>query len=198
MRKLIFCLLCLLSLIVGTLQAEIQQITVRWTSLLCKDSCVKTLDKELRKIKGIEQFNIDPSSGQVSITWKANVPFQFTTINTAMHMVGLSMRDIRIKVRGNILPSGNQIYIVSEGDNTRFELMNPVTPNPNGQSHVYNYTTRTLSPELKKQLLDGYQAKQIATVEGPVFMPERMTVPTQIVVDHLNFEVAKPQMKPAR
>lgn len=176
-----------LLIVSSPLMAQVEQITIRWTKLLCKDPCIKILDRELKKIKGVDLVTIDPDAGQAIITWKANAPFQYTYINTAMHMVGLSIRDIRIRIHGPVNFSSNRAYIVSEGDNTRFELVNPVIPNLRGQAHEFNYSTRGLSPQLRQQIADGIQAKQIATVEGPVFMPERMTVPTQIVVDHLSF-----------
>ena len=184
--RLLVTMFCLL-LLPFTVGAEVQQVTIRWTSLLCKDSCVKLLDQQLKKISGIKDVSIDQQAGQAVLTWKPNAPFLFTSINSAMHMVGISMRDIRIRVQGSIRHSGSTIFIVSEGDNTRFELVSPVTPNSKGQTSEYNYSNRKLSPDLMKQLLDAEKNRLKATIEGPVFMPERMTVPTQIVVDKLDF-----------
>jgi hypothetical protein len=167
--------------------AEVESVTIRWTSQLCQKTCGELLEKEFKKIGGVDKINIDISAGQATLTWKPMTAFSFTAINTAMHMVGIAMRDIRIKVSGKIRHSGDTIYIVSNGDNTRFDLINHVVPLPRGQAPVYNQAARKLSPELKQQLLSGESQHQTATIEGPVFMPERMTVPTPIVVDSLTF-----------
>lgn len=182
----------LFSLILGVLfnvpvQAEIQQITIRWTAPLCQETCTKLLMNEFRKIHGVAEIYIDQGSGQATLTWKERMPFEFTSVNTAMRMVGLSIRDIRIKVRGYVRHTGDTFYIVSEGDGTRFDLLNPVTPVRGGQTSEFNTLTRGISPALRQQFLDAEAQKLIATVEGPVFMPERKTVPTQIVVDSLSF-----------
>ena len=186
MAKFLF-LFLLSTVFHGTLRSEIEQITIRWTAQLCQNSCIKLLERELGKVKGIDQLSIDQAGGQATLSWKKNVPFQYAQINTAMHMVGLSMRDIRIKVTGAVKHSGETFYMISEGDNTRFDLVNPVTPRPHGQADEFNAYARKISPALKKQLIDGETQRQTATIEGPVFMPERMTVPTQIVVDKLDF-----------
>jgi len=186
MKKMLYTLLLGISFI-EPIHSEIEQITIRWTAQLCQGTCTKLLVNEFKKIHGVDEIFIDQGSGQATVTWKEKMPFQFTSINTAMHMVGLSMRDIRIKVRGTIKHTGDIFYILSEGDNTRFDLMNPVTPVPYGQTSEFNTLTRKISPALRQQFLDAETQKLIATVEGPVFMPERMTVPTQIVVDHLSF-----------
>lgn len=174
-----------------SLYAQIEKITIRWTAQLCQNSCSKLLEREFRKIPGVDEIMIDQGSGQATLTWKEKIPFQFTSINTAMHMVGLSMRDIRIRVKGTIKHMGDHFYLISEGDQTRFDLVNPAVPHPSGQASEYNLATRKLSPPLRQKLLDGEMEKQMATIEGPVFMPERMTVPTQIVVDQLSFSQSK-------
>lgn len=179
--------------------AEVESITIRWTSQLCQKTCGMLLEKELKKVNGVDKVAIDLAAGQASLTWKPMTPFSYTSINTAMHLVGIALRDIRLRVRGHIRHTGETIYLVSEGDNTRFDLVNPVVPNLKGQSTVYNAAGRKLTPELRQQLLDGEKNGQIATIEGPVFMPERMTVPVQIVVDSLRFtEVPKPAIPTPR
>lgn len=183
----VFSFILLGFLLFSSLQAEIEKVTIRWTALLCKGACPRLLEKEFRKINGVKEIAIDQGGGQLTLTWKEKIPFQYTSVNTAMHMVGLSIRDIRIRVKGSIKHTGDNFYIVSEGDNTRFDLLNPVIPNPGGQAAEFNASARKLTPALRQQLLQGEVEKQIATIEGPVFMPERMTVPTQIIIDQLSF-----------
>lgn len=194
MKKTLFILLLGISFVTPT-YSQIEQITIRWTAQLCQGTCPKLIVNELKKVQGIDEIFIDQGSGQAILTWKEKMPFQFTSINTAMRMVGISMRDIRIKVRGTVKHTGDVFYIISEGDNSRFDLLSPVTPIPYGQTSEYNTLTRKISPAFRQQFLDAETQELIATVEGPVFMPERKTVPTQIVVDTLSFSEPKAVLK---
>lgn len=169
-----------------SLYSAIESVTIRWTAMLCPDSCVTLLEREFRKIKGVDQFSIDQGSGQVVLTWKPKEYFQYSSLNMAMRMVGLSMRSIRIRASGKITHTGNRFFIVSDGDNTRFELLNPIVSQPRGVTAEFNEAARQIGPLLQQKLLEAERTRAIATIEGPVFMPERNTVPTQIVVDHFD------------
>jgi len=185
--KIFFSVLLIAFAIQATLQAEIQTVTLRWTAQLCQGNCMELLTKEFRKIQGVEEFNIDQGSGEATIKWKERIPFQYSAVNTAMRMVGLSIRNIRIQVKGTIRHAGDTFYIVSNGDYTRFDLLNPVIPNTAGVTAEFNAAARKLTPALQQQLLNGEAQKLDVVIEGPIFMPERNTIPTQIVLDHLNF-----------
>jgi hypothetical protein len=167
--------------------SSIESITIQWSSLFCKDQCIALLEKEFRKIRGVEQLSIDQEALQAVLVWKPNEPFQYSSINYAARAVGLSIRSIRIRVNGTITHSGDRFYLVSQGDNTRFELLNPIIPVPGEFTSKSNEAIRKIIPPLRDQLLEGERNRQIATVEGPIFMPNRNTVPAQIVVDHLDF-----------
>ena len=187
MKKMI--LLLLFGFVINApLYSVVESITIRWVTIRCPDNCVKHLEKEFRKIQGVDEIFIDQGSGQATLTWKENMPFQFISVSTAMRIVGLSMREMRIRVSGLISHRGNNFYIISAGDNTSFELLNPVIPYPQGVTPEFNTSARKITPALAQRLLEGQMLKQTATVEGPVFMPERKTVPTQLIVDSLDFQ----------
>lgn len=188
MQKLYKILIGVLVLLSIELNAEIQHISIHWTSSLCTDACVKTLDRELKKVNGINDVVIDQAAGKATLSWKPNVLFQYTSISNAMRMVGLSMRHMHIRVRGKIQPTGETIYLISEGDNTRFELANPPNEEAKRTGLARNFASRVLSPELRQQLLDAYNKNEIAIVEGGIFMPRKNLVPTQVVVEKLSFE----------
>jgi hypothetical protein len=179
------------------LYCQIEQVTIRWNPQMCQGYCQKILEQQFRKVQGIKNFSVDLKNGQATLTWKENVPFLFTTINSAMHMIGLYTREVRIKIVGHIKHSGDTFYILSDGDNTRFDLVNRVDPHSTGQTAVYNRDARNLSQELRQQLLNAENDKQIATIEGPVLMPDRMIIPTQIVIDQLSF-TSTPKLIPAQ
>jgi hypothetical protein len=186
-KSLIFTLLCLIVNAVS--DAEIQQVVLRWRPLRCEGACINLLDREFSKIHGIDQIEIDSGNGQAIMTWKEKVPFQYSSVSTAMRMVGVSIRDARVKVRGTLRHSGDTFYIVSDGDNTRFDLFNPVIPVQGGVSAEYNASgARNIVPPLKQKLLDAEAQKLTAVIEGPLFMPHRNTIPSQLVIDNISFE----------
>jgi len=175
------------------LHSEIEFVTITWNPMLCKGSCPALLEKQFKKIPGIAEYNIDQAAGQATLKWKPNVPYSFGPINTAMRMVGPSIKNIRLRVHGSIQHTKDNVYLISRGDNTRLSLINPVIPDPKGQSVQYNLAGRTLTPAMRQQFLDAEAKNQIATVEGPLFMTERHYSPEVLVVDQVSFEDNKPQ-----
>ena len=186
-HKLLFSLFLTHSFL-NPLSAEVQEITISWTPLLCKDSCIKQLDKEYHSLTGVDTVTINQQAGKAILTWKPKVPFLFTTLNSTMHRVGLSMTSVYLKVRGTLRHRGTTAFIISNQDNTRFELLSPLDPKQIGQVPDANYTVHKLQKDLMQKLIEGEKQKSIAVVEGLIFMPERMANPTQIVVDKISFE----------
>lgn len=180
------------------LSAEIQNITIKWTQLLCStQSCITQLDKEFRKVPGIMEFSLNQSGGQAEIKWRPNMPFSFSDVNVPMRLVGLSVRDIHIKVRGTLSHDAKTVTLTSIGDHSRFALLNPVVSTPGQQAPVFNLAARQLKPELYQQLVEGETKKMIATVEGQIFMPGRSPA-MQIVVEHLTFTEPDDQKKDSK
>lgn len=187
-----------LSLSFSFAQAEIQKINITWTQLLCNtQTCIGLLEKEFRKVPGIEEFTINQSAGQAEIKWKPNARFSFSDVNVPMRLVGLSIRDIHIKVRGTLTHDAKTVTITSIGDGTRFQLLNPVISQPGKQAPVFNLAARQLAPELYQKLVAGETQKMIATVEGQIFMPGRSPA-SQIVVEHLEFTKPEEPSQPAK
>lgn len=157
----------------SNIHAEIEFVTVNWTPLKCQSTCVGLLHKEFSKIQGVAEISINQPQGFALLKWYKGAPFSSVSIKTAMKMVGLSWHNIRVRVKGSIEKNSNSIFIVSEGDHTTFELINPVIPDLQRQTAQYNQGARLLSPELRKQLLEAQAAHKTVVIEGPLFMPER-------------------------
>lgn len=155
------------------LSAEIEKISLRWSVGLCTPGCAKLLQKEFERVPGVVEFSIDQPNAQAEIKWKNNVPFTFSAINVPSRLVGLSTREIRLKVNGTLSHDAQSVTLTSTGDNTRFELINPVVSDPSMQAPVNNLAARQLTPELRQKLIDAEQQKMIATIEGQLFMPGR-------------------------
>ena len=96
---------------------------------------------------------------------------------------------VRVRATGTLQHTSQQVVLVSEGDNTRFTLLSPVVP-MKGQAAEFNLDARQLQPALLKKLLDAEAEHMVATIEGPLFMPERGTA-LSLVVEQSSFAEPK-------
>jgi len=178
------------------LQGEVQSVKFSWTATLCQTSCPKQLEKEFRKIPGVTDVITDFGAGQAELHYQPNAPFSWTPIQRAMQMVGLYIKSMRVKVHGTIVHNSQNVTLVSIGDGTRFEIVNAVIPNTQGQSNTYNLSgARALTPQMRQKFLDAEALGQEATIEGPLFMPHRAP-PLQIVAEQINF--SNPNQTPSK
>lgn len=171
----------------ANLQAEIESITIKWTALECQKSCIAGLERYFRNINGVADVQMDQPGGQAVLRWKPNVQLTFMPINNAMQMIGLSINDLRIKVRGTISHDERSVTLNSTGDNTRFLLMSVATPKTTVMTEEFNPQTHILSPAQREEFLDAQAADQVAVVEGPIFEPER-SPPLKVLVEKVRFE----------
>jgi len=168
---------------VQSLQAEIQHVIIKWTPALCiLPSCVQGLQQQFVRISGVEDVQINQAAGQATLRWKPDVPFTFPPINTAMSMIGLSILDFRMRARGHIIQQGNNFVFVSQGDETRFVLLGPVTPQQTRYVIEFNPETHLPNPQLKDQFQQAVQNNSSVIIEGPIFQPER-SPPLQLIVE---------------
>ena len=170
--------------------SEIERVTVTWTAMECQANCIKQLEQQFRKIPGVGEVIMNPSAGQVDLKWKKNATFSFSPVNIAMELIGLTINDIRVRVHGTLKHSGNSVTLISSGDGTQFNLLNPVVPQAPGQTPQFNAAARGLRPELLEKLIKAEQEKKEATIEGPLLFPER-SPPLQLVVSISNFTEPK-------
>lgn len=180
-------ILLILSLASMQLTAEVQEVILIWQPGLCGPKCVEALYKQLGKIGGLDKMAIDEGQGRASLIWKTNAPFAFQPINNAVRMVGIRVNDLRLKVTGSIVQNGNQLKLISRGDNTAFNLINPLVPQQNRYSTPRSIFNRQLSPETTATLLDLMKNKQIVTIEGQFFEPYR-SPPINLVVENIKVE----------
>jgi hypothetical protein len=181
-------ILCALQFI--SLGAEIENVTVTWSAIECKSSCINQLEQQFRKIPGVAEISMNQSAGQADLKWKKNATFSFSPINIAMEMIGLTINDIRVRVHGILEHTATHVTLISSGDLTHFDLINPVVPTLKGQAPQFNLGVRGLQPALREKLLAAETEKKIATIEGPLFMPER-SPPLELVVSSVSFSEAK-------
>lgn len=184
-KKNLFHLSLFISLLLkSSVFAEIETVTIKWTSMLCLQTCVIGLDHQFRLLPAVADVQIDEGAGRAILRWRPGATFSYPPIETALAMIGISYDDfIRIKVRGTVIP-GAPFTLVSSGDQTPFVLLGPVEPSRTDQVIIYNIQTHTLSPQLKEQLLQAAAENSVVTIEGPLLSPER-SPPLMLIVENL-------------
>lgn len=191
-RTLSIAAICFGCLWLNDLGAEIQKVVITWKSAFCQQSCADGLAREFRKVNGVAEIDMNAAAGRMELRWKPNAGFQFQPINNAMAMIGVSIKDIRVTVRGTLTHDNRRVTLVSLGDNTRFDIINPVIPSPNQQADEFNASTRGLTDANLTKLLDAEKEHMIATIDGPLFQPER-SPPILLVLESLKLD--KPEKK---
>lgn len=167
----------------SNLQAEIQQVTVRWDSLLCRESCNNQLERRFRDVPAVAALNYNPQAGLVDLYWKPNSSFKINDVMYVMQALGLQVKDFRVRVRGTIVHRADTIKIRSIGDNTEFLLLSPITTSKTQMVTEYNVETHILQPNIRRQLMDAEGKYQMVTIEGPLFEIERYDL--KLIIDKL-------------
>lgn len=185
LRNLTLLVAATLSLHISSIKAEIKEVTFQWPSILCKDSCVRGLEQQLRKIRGVTDVSINGPQGQAHLKWDPQAPFSYRSIEAAVAWIGLGFEDLHVTVRGNIVHNERDVILVSLGDNSRFYLMNHPPDVPNRFVEQNSPFNRTLTPQMRAQLLDAERNHQIVTISGPLFHPET-SPPLYLTVESLN------------
>ncbi|MCB1114546.1 MAG: hypothetical protein KDK62_07310 [Chlamydiia bacterium] len=173
-----------LAFILSSLSAEVEQVTLIWQPGLCGSGCVKGLYRELGKIRGIDTIDINEGTGRAYLTWKPDVKFSFQPINVAVRIVGIRVNDIRLKVRGKIHGSAQNLELISEGDKTPFRLLNPIIPQGNRAPELKSTLNRQISPEVAQELLETAKNNQTVLIEGQFFQPYR-SPPNNLVIERV-------------
>lgn len=156
------------------LAAEVEWVRITWTAQLCERGCQQNVEKNLSKIKGVTQVEIDGPGGVATLRWDPRHRFSYMPIDYAMRMVGPSIREIRVKVRGTINHHGKVFNIVSTGDNSSFELLAVPIPLMKNDTVANNSLyTRELEPAMRSQLENAEKAVKTVSIEGPLFEPWR-------------------------
>lgn len=196
MKKLFYCLAILSSLLsLSTetqLEAEIEYIRVKWLPTACQGGCVEAIAQQLSATPGAAEILIDQHQGQATLRWKPRVPFSYDYINTPMRMVGPTVQDVRIKVRGTIAASSSAIILQSLGDNTQFVLLSPTPGSLNQYVQQNNIDNHRLAPEVRQRLIEGERDFTVVTIEGPLFEPQRMQG-LYLIVEQASFQRLAPK-----
>lgn len=186
MRLVLLAFVTVALLIRDEVKAEIDPIIISWKAGECQTGCDVLLEREFRKLYGIEDLAVNIGSGQMSIRWKANQRFDYYAILSAIKKVGLHIANIRVKVRGMVRFEGANSVIISNGDKTLFYLLGPIQPEANRYTPTRSIYNRQLTFEQKAQLMAGEKSGSMAVIEGPLFEPYR-SPPLFLIVENISF-----------
>lgn len=163
------------------LPAEIEQVTIKWTPGLCQTSCIRGLERQFHRVKEVTYVEINGSAGLAILRWDSKIAFSYRPIETAMAMIGLSIDDMNITVRGNITYDGRDVILTSLGDRTQFYL---VSAPPMMALELHLPHIQPLNVQTKRGLIEAGQNHQVVSITGPLFQPEKAP-PFFLVVDSL-------------
>lgn len=183
-------LLLAIALTWTALHAEVLEVRIQWTPQLCNDICARNLEKQFHRIYNVDEITMNHPAGQILLKYKPRGVYNFGPINTAMQMIGLTINDIHIKVRGHIKATDREVLLISDGDASVFFLMSPVRPDPGKYVENYNPATHQLTVQHRNQLIDAARSKQYVTISGPLFEPERAP-PNYLIVQEIKTEDEK-------
>lgn len=156
------------------LVANVEWVIIRWTPQICQYECQESLYKRFSAIRGVANVEIAGAEGRATLRWKPDERFSYGPIDVAMRMVGPSIRDIRVRVRGTITHQGATFHLISLGDNSIFELLGvPLPATRNDTVEQNSLFTRALDEQMRSKLLQVEKESQLVTVEGPLFEPWR-------------------------
>lgn len=172
----------------NNLMAEIETVRIKWTPSLCRlESCIKGLEQQFRRVRGVADVEIDQPGGQTILRWRPDVQFTYPAVYTAMAMIGLSVDDIHLRVRGRIVHDAQNVFLISTGDETRFQLFGPIQAKQLEYNVQYNVIVHPLPDDIRARLLEAEKTRKNVLIEGPLLMPERSPPdPLQLIVERLD------------
>ena len=180
-----------------SLNAEILSVQLIWNPANCDSRCATSFGQQFQRIPGVAGIQLNPGAGSADLAWTPGAPLQFSPINAAFSMVGPSIQDFRVSVRGNLIAQGNTFTLSSVGDNTQFLLLGALQQQPGRWTVPYNYNpvNYPLSTELFQQLSLVAQQRQVIVVSGQILAPER-SPPWMLIVRNVEVQAAPAIVQP--
>lgn len=171
----------------GCLQSEILEVNLKWMPIGCLDSCSRGLEQQFNRIPAVNSVRIYGPAGLAQLKWNPNRPFSFRSIEMAMAMIGVSLDEIDVVVRGTVTQEQRAWILTSSGDGSRFHLLG--IPQQLSNRHVEQESpfNRELSSQEISQLQEAEKQQRTVTITGPLFHPET-SPPLFLVISKLTEE----------
>lgn len=148
---------------------------MRWTPGFCLAPCEETLRQKLAASPDVAESDVPAGASQATIRWKPDKKFNYQLLNFLIKGAGVKANQVLISARGQIRHDKNEVYLVSQGDNTRFTLLSPiyVSPDPTQGQVRHNLDSYKLSARTREELINNEKEDKIVTVKGLLLDPWR-------------------------
>lgn len=182
-RNIFFSVVLSLICLTQSLCGEIVWVKIYWQPTQCP-SCFAVLQRRFDALEAVARADFNFALSMADLRWKPNQPYEDRLVRTPVAWAGLTLRDVRIKLRGTIVHDGQNVYIVSIGDGTSFPLVSQPSTSSKYfvQSAISSYA---LDPVVKEQLLAAQASFQVVSIEGTLINPYRP--PVYLMVEKLEF-----------
>jgi hypothetical protein len=177
-----------------SLMAEVEQIIIKWNALTCLSLCPSSIQMNIEGIRQTSNVQVNGFSGVATMGWSANYPFSYEPFRAAFAATGVLIRDMRVRVRGNIRHDADNFYLVSIGDDARFLLIGPLQPQPGRYIPKYSLVSYPLSPRIREQLMVAEANNFTVVISGPLFLPEKY--PRTLVTEEIRIHAKESMMDP--
>jgi hypothetical protein len=189
MRNINWMSLLALFVVGPPLQAEIEQIDIRWNAFKCLETCVPFIERGLQAIPQVTHIQVNAKEGTASMGWNPTVPFSYEPFKLASATAGIHFDEMRMRVKGTVSHEGDHLYLTSSGDHTRFLLIGPLKAEPGRYVPRFNVATRPLTGDAKNQLLDAEKNGLMVTISGPLFLPSSHSL--TLMAEHIKIYESK-------
>jgi hypothetical protein len=174
------------------LTAEIQMVSIKWIAYDwqaagCLKDCTQIVQREFKKVKGVDAVTVNQAAGRIDIRWKPKFAFSFGPIDTAMRLSGPGLEELRVRVRGKITHDSNSVTLISEGDGSRFILLGVLFPDPTRYVIEENPASHPIPLPVREELLRAEKNKKLVTVEGMIPQPEQ-SPPLYLIMEKREIE----------
>ena len=171
--KIILSLSFILSFAFAT--AEVEEVFIGWNAFKCQNNCLELIETNFSKIEDKTQLKINAAAGQAEMQWNPNKPFSYEPFRSAAAAVGITIREMRLRVKGTIEHDLDSFYLISTTDHTRFKLIAPIQTESGRYTPRYNLSNHYFSNEEKKHLLNLENQQKTVIVSGLLYLPASYT-----------------------
>ena len=172
--------------------AEVEEVTLRVDGLACP-YCAYGLEKKLKKLKGVDGFDVLINEGKVKFQWSGKKPFDFGVVEKAVDKAGYTLRNAKTGFTGSVEKVGDRFVLVPDANlEDRFFLYDPTRiDTKDKKAHKQEGTAASLGEKRIQQLEDLIKAKAQVRIMGAVHGHKGKGALPALSIDHLEILLPK-------
>jgi hypothetical protein len=172
---------------INPIYSEVKSVQVFWNHGACQDRCGKLLEEKLRENKQIDSAVVSITSNMADIQWNKNAIFSYQVIKRIFQKVGVGIDNVRIIVRGKITYTQDRLVLISDGDNTTFDIVSYEKERPNAKY-------LSIDSKLKQTYIDYSKEHKTLIIEGALYHAWRAP-PLYLLLEKVTLEDEKKDTK---